>query len=543
MNKAKPPKSAKARKSVPLKSTKVKKAVPDAGRTATATARPAGSEQKLPIQEIVGAIFQKDSTVRAAIAGNMKERSIASKTFTLRANQAFSGFKPSKYAADDRPRRNYLKPGESLKSAQDDVITRGVDAFRKSSASRTMKLAKSAELSKLIKEVPANDDSIVGTIELADILSYVKAKSGGRHFIARDTVMTSCKAEIEAERRIKEILGQDEEEPGKGAGSDKADAKDENDAAGADSDAAHLTSTRMVKSNVDLQMATATSPESQLRYSIPNRSDQMKNIHNSIQTFELRSGPSDVTSFHDFHNLQIAFENVWTELFDDKLSALGKQLYEEYVRLKDFSGVDDGQDLTINTIDDLRKFMDEIRDFSRLTVASIPPELQPKPDTGASGGSVQGNSGNFLDDAVKEVEKVVEKISHLLSGDKYVLTWDSFKSGLPDGDTINVIIEPNSPGIAQNMVEIVIEASDLVTWRKGLVFTEKNGTSFPEIYTQDARKSDSIYLYEYQMEEAKLEFLKEKGPFLGGYKGMYIMGSFNIIKGGTRVTFRWMTDK
>ena len=59
-----------------------------------------------------------------------------------------------------------------------------------------------------------------------------------------------------------------------------------------------------------------------------------------LQTFELRPGASDVTSYHDFHTLQIAFPHVWTRLFDGELEALGRELYREYVKLKDFGGVD-----------------------------------------------------------------------------------------------------------------------------------------------------------------------------------------------------------
>jgi hypothetical protein len=58
-------------------------------------------------------------------------------------------------------------------------------------------------------------------------------------------------------------------------------------------------------------MGTATSPESRLQYSIPDRSNQMGKIREDIKNFELRSGPSDVTSYHDFYNLQMAFENIW----------------------------------------------------------------------------------------------------------------------------------------------------------------------------------------------------------------------------------------
>ena len=44
------------------------------------------------------------------------------------------------------------------------------------------------------------------------------------------------------------------------------------------------------------------------------------------------------------NSLQIAFRHVWTEVFDTELEALGKELYQEFVKLKDFSGLDNGKD-------------------------------------------------------------------------------------------------------------------------------------------------------------------------------------------------------
>ena len=402
MNKRKSPTAAKGRKS----QAETRNTAPD-------------TTPEVPIQDVVDAIFQSDSAVREVIAGNMKERSDKARTFTARAQDAFAGFKPTKYPSYARPLPNYVKPGESPTPTQNEVITRGLEAFRNSAKPRSLKLAKSAGLDRLVNAAPANDESIVGTIALSDLVSYIESKSGGRDFVARDTVFTTCKAEIEAERRIKEIEAPNAPPPraaidGNGLDETAGGITNTDGTAAAD-----LTAAGLVKENVELQMGTATSPESQLRYSVPDRSKQITNVHKSIETFELRSGPSDVTSFHDFHNLQIAFEDVWTEMFDAQLADLGKQLYEEYVRLKSVTGVDDGQSHTINTIDDLRRLMDEIRDFSRLTEVSIPAQLQPRPEKGGGStpnsgiGSIGnvgniGNTGSPVDVAVDVVRTILD---------------------------------------------------------------------------------------------------------------------------------------
>ncbi|MCI0708779.1 MAG: hypothetical protein L0154_01335 [Chloroflexi bacterium] len=77
-------------------------------------------------------------------------------------------------------------------------------------------------------------------------------------------------------------------------------------------------------------MEHTTSPEMRVKYGIPDRADQ-ENVKAEIQSFSLVGGPADVTAYHDFHSLQIAFKHVWAELFDEGLKELGKQLFEELV--------------------------------------------------------------------------------------------------------------------------------------------------------------------------------------------------------------------
>ena len=59
--------------------------------------------------------------------------------------------------------------------------------------------------------------------------------------------------------------------------------------------------------------------------------------HSARGTFFAGKVTTDVPSYHDFHTLQIAFQHVWTEIFDGQLTSLGRDLYGEYVKLKDFS--------------------------------------------------------------------------------------------------------------------------------------------------------------------------------------------------------------
>jgi hypothetical protein len=56
-------------------------------------------------------------------------------------------------------------------------------------------------------------------------------------------------------------------------------------------------------------------------------------IKNSVDGLTLHSGPADSPSFFDFHHLQIAFEHVWHELFDNNVIKGAKNLYTDLVEL------------------------------------------------------------------------------------------------------------------------------------------------------------------------------------------------------------------
>jgi len=123
-------------------------------------------------------------------------------------------------------------------------------------------------------------------------------------------------------------------------------------------------------------------------------------ITGAVDTFELRTGPTDVDSFHDFYRLQIAFQDVWTELTADP------GIYKIWNRLMDttldaqrnldratksFQFVDEngnvinaagqqvfvgGAPLTINTIkgaDDLKSFLDFLKQEFGLETGDVPP--------------------------------------------------------------------------------------------------------------------------------------------------------------------------
>jgi hypothetical protein len=527
---------------------------------------PAGAQD--PIHSAIETIFRNDQSVREAMSDNLRERSTEALSVTNRAENAFSGFSASRYSPAERARPNYLAPGDDLAASLQVVLTKGADAIRKSTVPTSIRFRPTEVLRSMIKDAKGKDKSLVGTIDLGPLVDHIAPNSMVRPSRPRDPAFTACMAELEAEKRLKAIKGSAKEAATDG-GPDATRGRGGTSPAAAG--AAALTSTTtdtLVPDRVDLLMDTITSPESQLRYAVPSRSDQ-SSLQDAIKTFELRSGPSDVTSYHDFSSLQIAFEHVWTEIFDGKLTSLGKELYAECVKLKAFAGIDDGADPSIDTIDDLRQLMDEIRNLGKITPVLTPGEFRP------SGGSGSGttDAGATAIDVVKHVLDPASAITDYI-GDKTVgalldpagaligalgalfagkpqLNWSSFPGPLPvSGDIISTRFD--SSAVAPGTVEIALRNSPQAWWWKGIEFRELDaaGKIISDLRIsnnpQDTDVSDRnsynvLRLHITQLTNGVLEF--KKAGVAGVPTGYYLLaGLGDGLKDRMRVTFTWEKD-
>lgn len=111
-----------------------------------------------------------------------------------------------------------------------------------------------------------------------------------------------------------------------------------------------------------------TSPESASVFEVQDRA-LVGDVQQAVDGFSLKSGPADVPSFHDFHHLQIAFEHVWQELFDDGLEATAKELYHRIVE----AGGDPNKYLVKN-VDELKTYLEAIKDEAEKVNVPLPPQ-------------------------------------------------------------------------------------------------------------------------------------------------------------------------
>ena len=525
----------------------------------------------------IGDIFRHDDAIDAALTANLKPRSIASRAVADRANAAFADFSPSTLSAAERDRPNYLSPGDHLTKAMTTLIGTGTDAMRADPAYRSLRLALGPEFKQLIREKKTLEGGVFGTVDLHELVTFVIGRPGAGTLTGNPTVK-ACAAEAEAERRLQDIERLADQGPAAGAvdaGASRAalpgatGTQGDSDRATADGDGG---AAKLVRDQVTLQMRTATSPEQQV--AVLPRTDQEAHMKAAVQTFELRDGPSDVTSYHDFSSLQIAFEHVWTEIFDGQLTALGQELYREYVKLKVFTAVDDGPDRAISTLDDLRQLIDEVRTLGGMAGGDFPASLTSAAGevltvTGPFGSASMSTiakvaldpgsviADNIKDETVRAVVDpagaLVDAVSKVFAG-KQNLTWQSFPGPLPvGGDIIEVKVEENV--MEAGVVAIVLENTPDTWWWKGVEFREfgadgsvvsdfKISTDPNDGDVWDPRSHDVLPLYTPQLRNASLEFKKAApGIGFGIHTGYYVLGGLDQgIKDRARVTFRWVKD-
>lgn len=106
--------------------------------------------------------------------------------------------------------------------------------------------------------------------------------------------------------------------------------------------------------------------------------EDLARLERKVNSFKLNSGPADTTAYHDFHTLQIAFEHVWKEAFDENLKDKVAMLYEQVVKVREDSGLEGEiayRDL--RTMEDYTRFLQDMSaDLSSLNGEVIPEEVK-----------------------------------------------------------------------------------------------------------------------------------------------------------------------
>jgi hypothetical protein len=203
--------------------------------------------------------------------------------------------------------------------------------------------------------------------KLADLRRRGLVRPDGTNFLV-DSVCSLLSSHISGVtlQRVQSLLKQQRDNPSTPPGGNSSNGN------GANPPAVDLPPAEQIRQRVLGQIQHLETPnlEQESKGVMNNLLDMLQEIKSAAQ------GPSDVAALRDFHSLQIAFPQVWTEAFDRRLRDSAERLYRETVRLHEEYGLSFPPLEAIREVNQFRQFLSQTKeDFSYVAVTPIPPDV------------------------------------------------------------------------------------------------------------------------------------------------------------------------
>lgn len=91
-----------------------------------------------------------------------------------------------------------------------------------------------------------------------------------------------------------------------------------------------INQTGITKDDIPLYLEKILADKSSLQFQTNGKYNSVrpdeKSVQAKVDSFALQKGPADTTAFYDFHSLQIAFQHVWHQLFDESIVNLSEKV-------------------------------------------------------------------------------------------------------------------------------------------------------------------------------------------------------------------------
>lgn len=330
------------------------------------SAAPAAPGQVSP--EHIDAIFVADQAhkqaVTDAIGKQVRERAAPVTARIQRSKAAFARFSSKPPVSDLRSDAAVLNDGEALSPKMHTLIVNRMQAIATRERDRTRRFTLRVPASALLETgaiTDPNATTVDASVEHRQLLIWYRAHRRNGFLERGPSWMQAYCRQHEAHSRFAEVEHRCRPVPPPPPGDNPPDG-----AIDADVDAL-----------VREQIGSMTTPEEHLAYG-ERRAD------GSISAV-IHTGAADTTAYHDFHDIQIAFEHVWKGAVDSSLQPFLMGAYGEMVGYQNrVSGTDDFP--AVHSVDDMRAMYQEFLGLQRmLDAASAPPPEQsdmrlPTPD-------------------------------------------------------------------------------------------------------------------------------------------------------------------
>ncbi len=123
------------------------------------------------------------------------------------------------------------------------------------------------------------------------------------------------------------------------------------------------------------------------RLTPPVTGEDGDDLDTRVQRFRAPVGPADQTAIHDYRHVELAFDSVWTQLYDHDLADRVAKLYTTVGRVREFAGYEADDPELSTWVGDLESQLDAIEgeademepleDPSYSVVAAVFPTMNP----------------------------------------------------------------------------------------------------------------------------------------------------------------------
>ncbi len=281
----------------------------------------------------------------------------------------FQEFSLSNFPKAHRVKDTYLGPNDDLSLQLNNLITNNLD---RANGKLSIITLSDEQLTNAGFTKTANGDW-EGTGILLDELLALKGIQGSDSIITAGATLPEA---FLAKERAKIILN-------KIINGDDDDSNEEESSPASQFGKDKIPTDQILGDLLERQLLAMNGPEKLVSLSPVKSRNDGASLKENIDSLKLHTGPADNVSFHDFYNLQIAFEDIWTEVFDDSIRAVGEELYEEYVLMEHtYSGLNgepqlapENNMLKIEARKDIDNLMKSINDtFKAISAVNPPPE-------------------------------------------------------------------------------------------------------------------------------------------------------------------------
>lgn len=245
----------------------------------------------------------------------------ASSNLKAKASDVFANFSLSKVTPVIRAKDTFLGQGDDLNLQQHSIVERGLNpeisdtarpGYAALSGQKQMKI--SLDRQQLLRLGALDGDHLQPEIDISDLWSWW-SRHNDTILERRRSVYQKCIKPFREEHELPDSETTDEPTPSEPTTTDPVEPG------------------LSLEAEVRKLVECATCPEEPLTYAKVIDSDYKdRDIRNTINGLELTSGPTDVTAYHDFNRVELAFESIWTEAFDDDIAELGKEIFAEIVK-------------------------------------------------------------------------------------------------------------------------------------------------------------------------------------------------------------------